>query len=171
VSTTPILAIEQIDPKGRRQLRRVAAQYGATHAYQLPDENARTMDVVGREFADGFDVVVPCLLEGDGMVDALDCCALGARIVMYGCIGVCNQPFDFFKLHRKRAEIYSTEPRRDIDMRRYFQEGVQMVLDGLVNTSEMITDILPLEQIAEAFRLRDDKNSQAIHVLVDCQQS
>ncbi len=148
----------------------LARKYGATHTYKLPSADTPTMDVAGDDFPDGFDVVVPCLLEGDGMVDALDCCRLSARIVMYGCIGVCNQPFDFFKMHRKRAEIYSTEPRRDIDMRRFFQESVQMVCDGLVNTSEMVTHTFPLEQIDEAFRMRNDKASDSIHVLVDCEQ-
>lgn len=146
-------------------------KYGATHAYRIAHEKAPTMPEASRDFPGGFDVVVPCLLDGDGMVDALDCCALGARIVMYGCIGTCHQPFDFFKLHRRRAEIYSTEPRRDIDMRRYFDEGVRMVLDGLVNTSEMITDILPLDRVGEAFRMRDDKTNASIHILIDCEQS
>jgi threonine dehydrogenase-like Zn-dependent dehydrogenase len=144
-------------------------KYGATHAIRLPDEHARTMNHVPPEFAHGFDVVVPCLLEGDGMVDAVDCLALGGKIVMYGCIGVCHQPFDFFKLHRRRGEIYSTEPRRDIDMRRFFDEGVRMVLDGLVNTSEMVTDILPLDEVDRAFRLRDDSSNSSIHVLIDCE--
>jgi L-iditol 2-dehydrogenase len=54
-------------------------------------------------------------------------------------------------------------------MRRYFQEGVQMVLDGLVNTSEMITHTVPLSQVGRAFALRDDKTNDAIHVLVDCE--
>ncbi len=148
----------------------LARCYGATHAYLIPSEETPTMNVIGGDFPSGFDVVIPCLLEGDGMVDALDCCALGARIVMYGCIGTCNKPFDFFKLHRKRAEIYSTEPRRDIDMRRYFDEGVGMVLDGLVNTSEMITDILPLDRVDEGFRLRDAHN-HSIHVLIDCEEA
>ena len=70
------------------------------------------MDVLGRDFPGGFEVVVPCLLDGDKMADALDCCAVGGRIVAYGCIGPCRD-FDFFKLHRKRASIFSTEPRRD----------------------------------------------------------
>jgi threonine dehydrogenase-like Zn-dependent dehydrogenase len=147
----------------------LAKKYGATHCYKLKDERASTMDAVRKDFPDGFDVVVPCLLEGDGMVDAVDCLSLGGKIVMYGCIGVCNIPFDFFKLHRKRGEIYSTEPRRDIDMRRFFQEGVQMVLDGLVNTSEMITDILPLTEVDRAFKLRDGHNA-SIHVLIDCEK-
>ena len=127
------------------------------------------MASVRAQFPDGFDVVVPCLLDGDGMNDALDCVALGGKIVMYGCIGgwwcrvvytclynSCKRnttrdllvhlvprkarsglhegsiltclpmllapyvagpckDFDFFKMHRRRAEIYSTEPRRDID--------------------------------------------------------
>jgi len=146
----------------------LARQYGATHTYQIPTADTPTMDVLGEDFPDGFDVVVPCLLEGDGMVDAIDCAAMRGRIIMYGCIGVCNKPIDFFKVHRKRLEIYSTEPRTDIDMRRYFDQGVRLVLDGLVNTSEMITDKLPLDRIDEAFKLREDESNPSIHVLVKC---
>ncbi len=148
----------------------LARNYGATHTYKIPSEDTPTMDIVGKDFSDGFDIVVPCLLEGDGMVDAIDCAAMCGKIVMYGCIGVCNKPIDFFKVHRKRIEIYSTEPRRDIDNRRFFQEGVQMVLDGLVNTSEMITHTFALDDIQQAFELRNDKSSDAIHVLIDCER-
>ena len=147
----------------------LARKYGATHTYRIPTPDTPTMQVVGQDFPDGFDVVIPCLLEGDGMVDAIDCCAVGARLVMYGCIGMCHKPVDFFKVHRRRLEIYSTEPRRDIDMRRYFQEGIQLVLDGLVNTSEMVTHTVPLSQVERAFQLRDEQGSEAIHVLVDCE--
>jgi threonine dehydrogenase-like Zn-dependent dehydrogenase len=168
------------------------------------------MATVGKDFPEGFEVVIPCLLDGDKMSDALDLCALGGRIVMYGelagvkrllsglvgapqaagltappsssplppllspigCIGPCKN-FDFFKMHRKRASIFSTEPRRDIDMRRWFQEGVDMVTDGTVNTSEMITHIYPLERVQEAFQLRNNKDAscEAIHVLIDCERS
>ena len=102
------------------------------------------------------------------MADALDLLALGGRIVAYGCIGPCKN-FDFFKAHRKRASILLTEPRRDVDMRRYFEEGVNMVLDGTVNTSEMITHIYPLERVQEAFQLRNNTaaGNDAIHVLID----
>jgi L-iditol 2-dehydrogenase len=88
---------------------------------------------------------------------------------MYGCIGVCNTPIDFLKVHRKRLDIYSTEPKRDIDMRRFYNEGLRLVLDGLVNTSEIVTHKVPLSRINEAFALRDDARSDAIHVLVDCE--
>lgn len=147
----------------------IAKRYGATHVYQVPAPDAPTVSVTGKDFPDGFDVVIPCLLEGDGMVDAIDCAAFGGRIVMYGCIGVCNRPLDFFKVHRKRLDIYSTEPKRDIDMRRFFQEGVRLVLEGLVETEEMVTHTIPLSRIQEAFNLRDDQMNDAIHVLVDCE--
>ena len=147
----------------------LARRYGATHTYKVPTPDTPTMEIAGRDFPNGFEVVIPCLLEGDGMVDAIDCAALNGRIVMYGCIGVCNQPFDFLKVHRKRLDIYSTEPKRDIDMRNFFEEGMRLVLDGLVNTSEMITHLIPLSRIAEAFALRDDQTNDAIHVLVDCE--
>ncbi|MCC5843262.1 MAG: alcohol dehydrogenase catalytic domain-containing protein [Verrucomicrobia bacterium] len=149
----------------------LARKYGATHTYRIPSADTPTMDVVGGDFPDGFDVVVPCLLEGDGMVDALDCLDTCGKIVMYGCIGTCNEPFDFFKLHRKRGEILSTEPKRDVDMRQYFQTGVQWVLDGLINTSEMITHTFPLSDIQAGFELRNDQNNDAIHVLIDCERS
>ncbi|MFP4352121.1 MAG: zinc-dependent alcohol dehydrogenase [Puniceicoccaceae bacterium] len=149
----------------------MARRYGATHTYRAPAEDCRTMDLVGGDFPDGFDVVIPCLLEGDGMVDALEAVAFSGKIVMYGCIGVCHQPFDFFKMHRKRVDIFSTEPRSDIDMRRFFQESIQLVMDGLVNTHEMVTHTFPLERIQEAFDLRTDKSADAIHVMIDCERS
>ncbi len=148
----------------------LARSHGATHTYRIEDERTSTSSVVGGDFPDGFEVVIPCLLEGDGMVDALDCLATCGKIVMYGCIGTCHQPFDFFKLHRKRGEILSTEPKRDVDMRRYFQQGVEWVLDGLLNTSEMITHTFPLEAIQEAFELRNDQHNDAVHVLIDCEK-
>lgn len=147
----------------------LARKYGATHTFKIPSPKTPTMEILGREFPDGFDVVIPCLLEGGGMADAIDCAAFAGKIVMYGCIGVCNTPIDFLKVHRKRIDIYSTEPKRDIDMRRFYTEGVQLVLDGLVNTSEIVTHKIPLSRIEEAFALRDDIHNSAIHVLVDCE--
>ena len=144
-------------------------KYGATHTYRIPVPETPTREVLGDAFADGFDVVIPCLLEGDGMVDAIDCAAFAGRIVMYGCIGICNTPFDFLKVHRKRLDIFSTEPKRDIDMRRYYDEGMGLVADGLVNTSEIVTHKIPLSRINEAFALRDDARNDAVHVLVDCE--
>lgn len=147
----------------------LAKKYGATHIFKVPSSDTPTHEVLGDHFPDGFDVVIPCLLEGDGIVDAIDCCALAGRIVMYGCIGVCNTPVDFLKVHRKRLDIFSTEPKRDIDMRRFYDEGTRLVLDGLVNTAEIVTHRVPLSRIDEAFALRDDARSDAIHVLVDCE--
>lgn len=148
---------------------RLAKKYGATHTFKVPSQDTPTRDVLGSAFPDGFDVVIPCLLEGDGMVDAIDCAAFAGKIVMYGCIGVCNTPVDFLKVHRKRLDIFSTEPKRDIDMRRFYEEGIRLVLDGLVNTAEIVTHKVPLSRINEAFALRDDERSEAIHVLVDCE--
>ncbi|WP_027094410.1 sorbitol dehydrogenase [Cohnella thermotolerans] len=147
----------------------LARKYGATHTYKLPSPETRTMDIVGRDFPDGFDVVIPCLLEGSGMVDAIDAAAQNGRIVMYGCIGTSHKPIDFFKVHKKRLDILSTEPKRDIDNRRYFEEGLRLVTEGLVNTKETITHIFPLENIQEAFKLRNERSGTTIHVMIDCE--
>jgi threonine dehydrogenase-like Zn-dependent dehydrogenase len=148
----------------------LSKKYGATHAYKLPSPDSKTMDIVGKDFPNGFEVVIPCLLEGDGVVDAIDCVAQNGVIILYGCIGVCNKPIDFFKVHRKRTAIISTEPRRDIDNRRFFDEGAQLVVEGLVNTKEMITHIIPLSEIQKAFELREKHREDVIHVVVDCEK-
>jgi threonine dehydrogenase-like Zn-dependent dehydrogenase len=147
----------------------LAKKYGATHVYKIPHPDAITMDTVGKDFPDGFDVVIPCLLEGDGMVDAIHAAAQNAKIVMYGCIGTCHKPVDFFKVHKKRLDILSTEPKRDIDNRRYFDEGLRLVVDGLVNTEEMITHIVSLADIDQAFQLRNEHHGKTIHVMIDCE--
>ena len=65
--------------------KKLAARY-ATLTYHLPTTDARTMDYTAR-FPNGFDVVIPCLLEGDvnaavdaaAMVVALSCMAAGSH--------------------------------------------------------------------------------------------
>lgn len=146
----------------------LARKYGATHTFKIPDPQTPTMDVIGEHFPDGLEVVIPALLDGDGMVDAMEAAAFGGRIILYGCIGVCKKPFDWLKVHRKRLTIAATEPRRDIDMRRYFDESIRLVEQGLVNLSEMITHTYPLDEIAEAFAHRDRQGDESIHILVDC---
>ena len=145
----------------------LAKKYGATKTYKI-DPNTDWVRMLKADYPDGFPVVIPCLLEGDGVVDAIELAQICGRIVLYGCIGVCNRPLDFFRVHKKRLEIYSTEPRRDIDMRRFYQEGVQMVCDGLINTGEMVTHRFPLSRIQEAFDVRNACGEDTIHVLVDC---
>ena len=160
-----VLAVTDLKPRNLT----LGRAYGATHAYRLPHEHASTMEALRADHPGGFEVVIPCLLDGDGMRDALDAVALGGRIILYGCIGTCRD-FDFFKMHRKRCEIHSTEPKRDIDMRRYFDEGRRLVTQGLINTSEMVTHVYPLSRVQEAFELRNDKSpeGEAIHVMIDC---
>lgn len=145
----------------------MARQHGATHTYKLPSPDARTMDFAGKDFPEGFDVVIPALLQGDGIVDAIDATKMCGKLVMYGCIGKCNKVIDFFKVHRKRLEIYSTEPRRDVDNRRLLSLGVKYASQGLIDTHSIIDHIIPLTEIQHAFDLRSDQSN--IHILVDCE--
>jgi L-iditol 2-dehydrogenase len=144
-----------------------AKTYGATKTYLLPSSETPTMEIIGEDYPDGFDIVIPCLLEGEGMNDAIDCTRTGGKIVMYGCIGVCRNEIDFFKVHRGRIEILSTEPKRDIDMYRYFKEGISLVMDGLINTSSYIDKIYSLDDIQKAFDERNDKSNSSIHIIID----
>jgi len=147
----------------------LSRKYGATHTYRIPSPATPTMDVVRDDFPNGFDVVIPCLLEGDGMIDAIDAAAQNGRIVMYGCVGPTTRSVDFYRVHRKRLDIFSTEPKRDIDMRRFFEESISLVAEGLVNTHELITHTFPLQRIGEAFALREEHRRDVIHVMVDCE--
>jgi L-iditol 2-dehydrogenase len=83
---------------------------------------------------------------------------------------ICHAQVDFFTVHRRRLEILSTEPKRDIDMYRFFKEGISLVKDGLIQTGEYIDRVYPLTQIQEAFDMRNDKNNECIHILVDVEK-
>lgn len=148
----------------------LSKRFGATHTYRVEKKDDNTMDYVRRDFPDGFDVVFPCLLEGDGIVDAVDCCAQNGRLVMYGCLSPCNRMLDLYKIHRKRIDIFSTEPKRDIDNRRFFAEGLKLVSSGLVRTGEIITHKIPLSKIDYAFQLRSRHTQDVIHVMVNCEE-
>ena len=145
---------------------KLAKGYGASRTYLVPGHEVKNHTVLAPDFPKGFDVVIPCLLEGDCVSDAVQCCRIGGKVVLYGGIGMAQEPFDFFSVHRRRVEIISTEPRRDIDMYRYFKEGISLVLDGLIRTGDYIDRIFPLKDIQEAFEVRGDLNSEVIHVLV-----
>jgi len=43
-------------------------------------------------------------------------------------------------------------------------------VEGLVNTKEMITHIIPLSEIQKAFELREKHRKDVIHVIVDCEK-
>lgn len=146
----------------------MAKEFGATETYKIPSEDTPTMDVLGDKYPDGFDVVIPARLEGNSMIDALDCCAQNAKLIMYGGIGKTNETMDFFKMHRRRVDIFTTEPKRDVDNHRLFREGRDMVVNGLINTKKTVTNIFPLSKISEAFNLRNQTRGDVIHVMIDC---
>jgi len=144
----------------------LAKSYGATQTIQIPVDKIDNAPYVLQAHPEGYDVVIPCLLEGDCVVDAISCCRIGGKVVMYGGIGKTSQPVDYFAMHRKRAEILSTEPKRDIDMYRYFKEGISLVTDGLIRTHDYIDRTYPLEAIQEAFEVRAENSNDVIHVLI-----
>jgi L-iditol 2-dehydrogenase len=149
---------------------KLAARFGATATYRMPRTDVATMSVVGSDFPNGFDVVIPCHLDGSGVADAVEAAAQNGRIVIYGCLGKGREPLDFFRIHRKRLDLFSTEPKTDAEMRRYFIEGAKLVTGGVVNTGDLITHKLPLSQIDKAFDLKRDPSGEVIHVMVDCQR-
>lgn len=88
-------------------------------------------------------------------------------------VAVLSAPYQidlqYAAIPEKRVDILSTEPKSNMDMRRFWNEGLQLVKDGLVNTVEMVTHRFPLSKIGEAFQLRNkSKEGGSIHVLIDC---
>jgi threonine dehydrogenase-like Zn-dependent dehydrogenase len=147
----------------------LAKTYGATKTIKIPSPDTLTAEFLADDYPNGFDVVIPCLLEGDCVMDAINTTRIGGKVVLYGGIGTSKIPVDFFKVHRKRVEIISTEPRRDIDMYRYFKEGISLVTDGLIQTNQYIDRIYPMKDIQKAFEERMDHTNDIIHILIDTQ--
>jgi len=147
---------------------KLARSYGATRAYRVATTSTPTRQALGDAFPDGFDVVIPCVLSGDGVADAVDMAAQNGRVIMYGGLSPASRPVDYFRVHRRRLDIYSTEPKTDADMRRYFETASALVSAGDIRVADMITHRIGLDEIDRAFELKRKPSGDVIHVMIDC---
>ena len=156
-----LIAVDLFDEK-----LELAREFGASHTV-----NARSENVVGRvkEISEGgADFSIMATLSGNDVRPAVEWSRMHSKIVLYGSTGPCDG-IDFFRVHCKALSIVkeTTEMRGQLERRRLWREGMQLVADGLLPIARLRTHLFPLGQLPEAMELRATPRPDVIHVLIE----
>ena len=81
-----------------------------------------------------------------------------SKIVLYGSTGPCDG-IDFFRVHCKALSIIkeTTEMRGQLERRRLWREGMQLVADGLLPIARLRTHLFPIGKLPEATARRNSR--------------
>ncbi|HZT22007.1 MAG TPA: L-idonate 5-dehydrogenase [Verrucomicrobiae bacterium] len=139
--------------------RQVALKLGAEAALDptTPDWPARTRQMAG----DGFDFIFEASGSPSAFRLAFDFVRPGGTVVQIGTLGTADVPLP--------ANLVMNREIQFIGSFRYghvFDEAIQMVASGRVNLQPLVSDVFPLEKIADALCRAADQ-SRAIKVQIE----
>lgn len=109
----------------------------------------------------GADVVFEVSGSAGGITTATGLAKVRGRIVIVG-IHSQPRPVDLQRVFWRELEVFGARVYQRTD----FDEAVQLVHDGSIPTAELITHVVSLDNITEAFTTLESGN--AMKVLVDC---
>jgi threonine dehydrogenase-like Zn-dependent dehydrogenase len=156
-----LIAVDLFDEK-----LALAQEFGATHTINADREDVREriLDIT----SGGADYTIIATCSGDDVPPAVEWSRKHARIILYGGIGPCAG-IDFFRVHCKAVTIAkeTTDTGGMLEQRRLWRDGMQLVVDGLLDVERLRTHIFPLERLPEAMELRATPRPDVIHVLIE----
>jgi len=120
-----------------------------------------------RELTDGLgaDVVICAASDKDVQKEALEMAAVDADVSFFAGIPKDDPyvPLDTNLIHYNELHVHGANASN----RRQYLEAVDLIASGKVNVGKLITHKFPLEKIEEAIRTLEDRNLNAIKVIVD----
>lgn len=95
----------------------------------------------------GFDVVFEAVGSGESLAACLDGVKPGGEIVMIGNSMTSSVPFEL-----NRAVLHEVRLTGSVSCtRKEFEETIDLIAKGVIDTEKYVTDILPLDQLQHAF--------------------
>ena len=93
--------------------------------------------------------------------------APGATILWFGLPeGAEDYPFSFTTFFRRKLTAYSTYDAQGEPGLESFRYAVRMIIDGAIDVAPLLSHMLPIEQVGEAFRIAHDRTGNALKVSV-----
>jgi threonine dehydrogenase-like Zn-dependent dehydrogenase len=138
-----------------------ARRMGADEVALLGADNPA--DVLGPEHT--VDVAIDTVAAGTSFSTALAAVRAGGRMALVG--GVTRPVMAALApLVEREVELTGSQCYAMTDGRPDFQWAIDLIASGRVDAGSLVTHVVPLDDVAEAFRLADDKASGAIKVVV-----
>jgi len=143
----PIVVVEPTE--GRRS---VAMAVGADHAVTPEEFAARHEELV----PGGADLIVDAV--GTQFATAVERAALGGRIVLFGQNANVNPPVHQYTITARSLTVMGTYITAFT-----FPQAIRMVEGGILNLAPIVTDVLPLEELAVGLeRLRAGEATKVV---------
>lgn len=98
---------------------------------------------------------------------SLELAADGATIVWFGLPeGAGAYPFSFHDFFRRRLTAYSTFDAQGEPGLESFRYAVRLIADGAIDVAPLLSHMLPIDQVEEAFRIAHERTGNALKVSV-----
>ena len=116
----------------------------------------------------GTAVVVEAVGSRETFPLSLELAAPGATLVWFGLPeGTDDYPLSFRQFFRKALTAYSNFGAQGEPGLESFRYAVRLIADGAIDVSPLLTHLLPIEQVDEAFRIARDRTDNALKVSVN----
>lgn len=98
---------------------------------------------------------------------SLELAAAGATVVWFGLpVGPDAYPFSFHEFFRRRLTAYSTFDAQGEPGLESFRYGVRLIADGAIDVAPLLSHMLPIDRVEEAFRIAHERTGNALKVSV-----
>jgi L-iditol 2-dehydrogenase len=115
----------------------------------------------------GADVVVEAVGSRETFPLSVELAAPGATVVWFGLPeGTDDYPFSFPQFFRRALTAYSNFGAQGEPGLESFRHAVRLIADGAIDVSPLLTHMLPIERIDEAFRIAHDRTDNALKVSI-----
>jgi len=115
----------------------------------------------------GADVVVEAVGSRETFPLSVELAAPGATVVWFGLPeGTDDYPFSFHQFFRRALTAYSNFGAQGEPGLESFRHAVRLIADGAIDVSPLLTHMLPIERIDEAFRIAHDRTDNALKVSI-----
>ena len=93
--------------------------------------------------------------------------APGATILWFGLPeGAEDYPFSFTTFFRRKLTAYSTYDAQGEPGLESFRYAVRMIIDGAIDVAPLLSHMLPIEKVGEAYRMAHDRTDGALKVSI-----
>ena len=150
------------------ELARVLAakKFGATHGVQVPSTDAYEAVM---EITDGrlVDLVVEAAGESDAINLAPKLVKVYGQLLFFGVPRLRTFSFDFYTFFRKYCHTNSISGTAKEPGRVSVRSALNVIADGEIDVSSMITHRFPFEQVREAYELVRTRTDGVIKVIIE----
>ena len=123
--------------------------------------------VLGATAGQGADMVVEAVGSRETFPQSLELAATGATIVWFGLPeGAADYPFSFGEFFRRRLTAYSVFGAQGEPGLQSFRYAVRLIESGAIDVTPLLSHMLPIEEVGDAFRIAHDRTDNALKVSI-----